>query len=713
MGINLFGDPFGLQGGGGNMQGGYNPQTTGNPQQVYGPVQNTPRPVAVAPRPVTPRPVVAPRQAAPTPQPAPIVQPVAINPAYSPYVQTRASKTNPGVLEYYNPANQMGFSNPQDVFNYLRTMTGQSISDLSQLSAQQNGYTGAVLPTPTQTPTQTADPNQQFAQSAAQAGLSVDDYLKYVTGGVSPDERNNVNNQLGIPALQNQLFTPAPSTQDLYNNAYKSAGLSDLKAKIDAKLSELNARQQIYIDKAGTLNENPFLSEASRVGRLRTLDDKRLADIGNLNNEVQSLSDLYNNGISEVNSVVGRTTQDFSNNQQINASKLQYLQQQSEQQLQDLQGKKKTEAYKYLPDYLKAKANAQKPDTIGSNETGFYRWNPSTGTFEQVVAGYTKPENQLDNAKKLLEIQKLQSEIANGGMTPLDRQYKEAQIQKLQQDIANPKPATDTQNQAAGFALRVSQSNEILKNLESSIQGYDKFGFAAQMRLPSSVQSGTIQSYNQAARGFINALLRRESGAAIAPSEFDSYVKQYIPQPGDTTQTLSQKAADRNAALQGLVNSSGSAYGNLTGNNLGGSVSDPLGLFNKAGNASASIGSYAKSVGSGVIISGSPYHNGLERDIDGKIGDSIPAYKEGTVVKVIDNGKSGYGKEIVIQDSQGNRIVYGHLNSFSVKQGQQIAPGQVIGTIGNTGNVIASKGGDGSHLHIEQRDKNNKIIALS
>src|SRR5687768_4267211 len=129
MAVQLFGN-VNLQGAGNPQQGGYNPMQTGNPQQVYNPVAPAPNPVS-APKPASaPRPV---QTFAPAQAQAPQAQPVQISNQFSQYVQTRPSPTNPGVLEYYNPKNGQGFSNPNDVFNYLRTMTGQSLTDLKQL----------------------------------------------------------------------------------------------------------------------------------------------------------------------------------------------------------------------------------------------------------------------------------------------------------------------------------------------------------------------------------------------------------------------------------------------------------------------------------------------------------------------------------------------------------------------------------------------------
>ena len=58
----------------------------------------------------------------------------------------------------------------------------------------------------------------------------------------------------------------------------------------------------------------------------------------------------------------------------------------------------------------------------------------------------------------------------------------------------------------------------------------------------------------QAQRDFVNAVLRRESGAVIAESEFANAQKQYFPQPGDSAAVEKlQKARNRQIAIQGLL----------------------------------------------------------------------------------------------------------------------------------------------------------------
>ena len=55
-------------------------------------------------------------------------------------------------------------------------------------------------------------------------------------------------------------------------------------------------------------------------------------------------------------------------------------------------------------------------------------------------------------------------------------------------------------------------------------------------------------------------MLRRESGAAISPAEFENARRQYLPQPGDTPQTLAQKRQNRLQVGVTLKSEAGRAY---------------------------------------------------------------------------------------------------------------------------------------------------------
>ena len=70
-------------------------------------------------------------------------------------------------------------------------------------------------------------------------------------------------------------------------------------------------------------------------------------------------------------------------------------------------------------------------------------------------------------------------------------------------------------------------------------------------------QSEKQQQVDQAQRNFINAILRRESGAVISPGEFANAALQYFPQPSDEPAVVWQKKRNRESAIEGLATGSG------------------------------------------------------------------------------------------------------------------------------------------------------------
>lgn len=73
-------------------------------------------------------------------------------------------------------------------------------------------------------------------------------------------------------------------------------------------------------------------------------------------------------------------------------------------------------------------------------------------------------------------------------------------------------------------------------------------GMAAN-RLASEKQ----QQVEQAQRDFINAVLRRESGAAISMGEFANAAQQYFPQPNDRPAVIEQKRLARQRVIDGML----------------------------------------------------------------------------------------------------------------------------------------------------------------
>lgn len=85
-------------------------------------------------------------------------------------------------------------------------------------------------------------------------------------------------------------------------------------------------------------------------------------------------------------------------------------------------------------------------------------------------------------------------------------------------------------------------------------------------------------------------------------------------------------------------------------------------------------------------------HTGI--DFSANIGTPIYATADGVVEEVQINF-SGYGKLVEIDHGFGYRTRYAHMHGFSVRKGQKVRRGDLIGYVGNTGLSTAP------HLHYE------------
>lgn len=124
---------------------------------------------------------------------------------------------------------------------------------------------------------------------------------------------------------------------------------------------------------------------------------------------------------------------------------------------------------------------------------------------------------------------------------------------------------TASEKNALGFYLRGKDAIDTISTIEDDIK---EKGLAGQVRLefaPNFLQSQENQVYRQLQRQFTEARLRKESGAAIPPAEYESDAKTYFAQPGDTNETLARKERARSVVLESLRIGAGNAYKNYTG----------------------------------------------------------------------------------------------------------------------------------------------------
>jgi len=82
--------------------------------------------------------------------------------------------------------------------------------------------------------------------------------------------------------------------------------------------------------------------------------------------------------------------------------------------------------------------------------------------------------------------------------------------------------------------------------------------------------------------------------------------------------------------------------------------------------------------------------------------DAVVAAAPGLVVRA-EKGSTGYGHWVMLEHVSGERTVYAHLEDVTVRVGQSVDQGTLLGTVGNTGNSY------GEHLHFEERSSTGVV----
>jgi len=162
---------------------------------------------------------------------------------------------------------------------------------------------------------------------------------------------------------------------------------------------------------------------------------------------------------------------------------------------------------------------------------------------------------------------------------------------------------TESQGNATAFGMRMKDSHAVLKDLENKgvsntgvIGGTTGAVVGLVPLIGDKLTSGVDNIYNvlpevlggyspeqqQVLNGrinFISAVLRKESGASIQPSEFSMMEKLYFPRPGDLPAVIKQKQDARELAIKAMKVQAGPGAKSIENLGVGtSSESDPLGI---------------------------------------------------------------------------------------------------------------------------------------
>lgn len=136
----------------------------------------------------------------------------------------------------------------------------------------------------------------------------------------------------------------------------------------------------------------------------------------------------------------------------------------------------------------------------------------------------------------------------------------------ISKPVAAKKPPNESQANSLMYGKRMQTAHNELVKLEKSgvtrgslLAESSKLGGVAATITPSFLggNSQEQRQYIQAKRNFVNAVLRKESGAVISDTEFANAERQYFPQVGDSSAVIKQKQANRDQVTKTMLSNSG------------------------------------------------------------------------------------------------------------------------------------------------------------
>ena len=338
---------------------------------------------------------------------------------------------------------------------------------------------------------------------------------------------NKSNEQLNsiLNTIQEQMNAPKNQTSylDLLKQAREAAGLPAIQGQLSGVEGELGKLNQAYKTALAGIETTPGLTTFQSGRRQQALDRSASPQIGELTAQQQTLQSQLGQANDLASQYFGAAGQDLQTQNELPGKQLDTLSKIMGIQSQQMQ--------------------------IAASQASL----PIQQKLAQLELLAKQQELILGNTTDPLAQQKTLAEIAKI----------KAETQKMLSEASGTGGnLTQAQYTMAGFVNRMANSDQIINDLGNKFVGWESYiGGVA----PNIFKSEDRQKYEQAERDFVNAKLRQESGAAISPSEFDSAIKQYFPQPGDSQAVIEQKARNRAQVIQDMQRQAGGAYTGSSG----------------------------------------------------------------------------------------------------------------------------------------------------
>lgn len=233
----------------------------------------------------------------------------------------------------------------------------------------------------------------------------------------------------------------------------------------------------------------------------------------------------------------------------------------------------------------------------------------------------------------------------------------------------------------------------------NAAKGASKFKLGAGAKLGGAALIGTIaQALINAIPGIKNHKSNKlvKAGNVAATMGIDAAtgaaLGSFLPGPGTAVGAV---LGTLYGAFQGLTGGGGGSDGSGGNNNTGSGNSSGSGLNMPVPRGTPVSSPFGNRRGGHGVKPG--FHHGI--DYATPVGTPIQAMADGVVTK-IGNDKAGWGNYVLINHGAVSSR-YAHLSHISVKQGQSVKRGQIIGKSGGLKGAAGAGNSTGPHLHTE------------
>jgi hypothetical protein len=213
------------------------------------------------------------------------------------------------------------------------------------------------------------------------------------------------------------------------------------------------------------------------------------------------------------------------------------------QQVVQAQQPKKSE-FKVLPDGTYGAWDGQKFNTLGNAQkptdlpaiADEYNWMKTQG-FKGTPQEYQAWKSSLSKTGMMVE------NDGNGN------------FRMVQGDPSTfpTKPLTEGQSKDQNYFQRAQQAESNLVPVENELTSWaQKRATGLPFDMGNYLKSDAYQKAQQAGKEVLAVILRKDTGAAVTPQEFEEYGSIYLPQPGEGKDVIDQKRLARQTVIKAI-----------------------------------------------------------------------------------------------------------------------------------------------------------------